>query len=730
VAFACTAPGVDRGSQACLQARLRRGDFKGAQAELARLRELRGSPRGLIKQELGILTATGETAALRALYDALLPGDRALALLGALPEADARSRLARDRSVTRDSPSAYAGLARLLGEDPARPLEDAGRRAVAEDRAAAAPSTAGTLVVLHEERFELSEDGLLHGIIHDVRRVAGTTDVDQGTFGIGFSVLGRDTRKVLRKRIHKRDGRVLEPDRAAMASQGNADLSQLEPGDYVEQIVEGWSLPDRLGQLVLDTSDLLPERTSVKHAQIELRYPKAIKIHRWAHPLLGKPEERDDGASRVVRYRVDNAAPRRLEEGVARMDREVALSVSTYTWPDVAAALSDLVRSLGDDDPQIGAWARKAAGEGAGVDRATVERLVIEVGKTVRVGQSGLLTDLSAVLLAGPQLQTARHILDLGQGSRSWLLYRALGELKIPAEIVVAEREPFSADPNFPARPGRFDRPLVIAHLPTGDVWIDADLAGPPLPAGRVSPELRGRKALRLSGEQIPVQGASVEGARDEVDIKLAVDERGDARGTFTVQLRGRAAQALADALERVVGSDRRDLLRSVVLGWLPWATVDEVTLTSSEGASELGLTASVSIPAYAQGEGKNWVLPGLEPLHSVYPRPSASTVGATYAGRAGRQSALAIESSYQYRVRRRVELPAGAKLLSAPPGVAVKHELLEATRSSKVDGRTVEDEFTLTLSTGTVSINGYDAFAAQAKRLDDAFLAGARVTR
>ena len=37
----------------------------------------------------------------------------------------------------------------------------------------------------------------------------------------------------------KADGRLLEPDAAAMASQGNSDLSQLEPGDYVEQIKPG-----------------------------------------------------------------------------------------------------------------------------------------------------------------------------------------------------------------------------------------------------------------------------------------------------------------------------------------------------------------------------------------------------------------------------------------------------------------------------------------------------------
>ena len=75
---------------------------------------------------------------------------------------------------------------------------------------------------------------------------------------------GRGAPRLLRRRIHKRDGRVLEPDAAANAAQGNSDLSQLEQGDYVEQIIEGWALPGDTGQLVIDTPDLLPERTSVR----------------------------------------------------------------------------------------------------------------------------------------------------------------------------------------------------------------------------------------------------------------------------------------------------------------------------------------------------------------------------------------------------------------------------------------------------------------------------------
>ena len=52
--------------------------------------------------------------------------------------------------------------------------------------------------------------------------------------------------------------------------------------------------------------------------------------------------------------------------------------------------------------------------------------------------------------------------------------------------------------------------------------------------------------------------------------MRLALDAKGDARGTFAVVLRGRDAQELAEALFRIVGAERQRALRDVVLAWLP----------------------------------------------------------------------------------------------------------------------------------------------------------------
>jgi hypothetical protein len=221
-----------------------------------------------------------------------------------------------------------------------------------------------------------------------------------------------------------------------------------------------------------------------------------------------------------------------------------------------------------------------------------------------------------------------------------------------------------------------------------------------------------------------------MEDARDEVDIRLKLDEKGNAKGTFTILLRGRTAQSLADALEKVVGSDRSDMLRQVVLGWVPWANVDDVGLSSSEGSWQVSLRAAVSIPGYAQAEGAYWVLPGFEPLHVGFPRPYVGTLGSTFASQGARESALAIDNAFQYHVHRRLETGQGLKLAGALPTVEIKDDNLEALRRGKWDGGALEEDFALSLATGTLDTETYGQFAEKAHRIDDGFQAATRVVR
>jgi hypothetical protein len=156
--------------------------------------------------------------------------------------------------------------------------------------------------------------------------------------------------------------------------------------------------------------------------------------------------------------------------------------------------------------------------------------------------------------------------------------------------------------------------------------------------------------------------------------------------------------------------------------------------LSSTEESWQVAIRAALTIPGFAQAEGgsagaaKTWVLPGVDPIHSVFPRPYVSTLGATYASQGARKDALAVNRAIQYHLHRRVELPNGAVVSRTPGAVDVKDEVLAAQRRIAVAGNVVEDDLTLTITTGTVRPEAYGAFAADVHKVDDGFLASLRV--
>ena len=158
----------------------------------------------------------------------------------------------------------------------------------------------------------------------------------------------------LRRRIFKKDGRILTPDQTPRASQAHADLSQLEAGDAVEAIYAGYGIPNDKGDLALDTTDLLPERTGVASAKLEIRLPAQKPFAMWSHPLLGKPTEKREGATRILTYSLENRLARRFEDGTPKMDRSCNVSLSTARWADLGQSLAETLTALDDrQSPEV-----------------------------------------------------------------------------------------------------------------------------------------------------------------------------------------------------------------------------------------------------------------------------------------------------------------------------------------------------------------------------------------
>ncbi len=741
----CDAKRASQDTLACFDSLRASGDRGGAARELARLRTILGA-KTFLPVELREDLVAGDISGAGRVFGEMLPAERAIGALsliqdqGARPET--RKAILEAAAKAPDAPLVLAPVLRELGDDPTHEFDGIAENLAQQDRTAPILPNAATAVLTHVERYSVERSGLLHWVLFDVRRVSGTTDVEENAQASAPDVWGRSTARALRRRIIKHDGRVLEPDQAPRASQAHADLSQLERGDVVEAVYEGWALPGDTGDLGIDTPDLLPERTAVHEATVELRLPEPLEASLWSHPELGKPVERKEAGTRVLTWHLADHTVRRMEDAVPRMDRSANVSLSTTTWSTVARALRETVAALDDHGPEVAAWAHDRAGNeqtgggGAPTDAETVARVVEASGKALREAEAGTLSDYGGGITP-VQTQTARTFLTSHQGSRSWLLLRALRELGVKADLVVAENEPFSSDAKFPPHFGRFVHPLVVAHTAGKDIWIDADVHGPPLPAGRISPELRGRLAMGTDGSIAPLapsSGGQKEGEDegDEVDERLTVDSHGDAKGSFAIVLRGRQAQELAEAFVRLVGAERKRALRDVVLCWLPWANVEQVELSSSEGSWQVGLRAEVTVNGYAQLEGqKTWLLPGVDTLHWAWPRARVSSLGATYATRAGRESDLALNAAVQYHMHRRVELPAGWTVARLPVPLDVKGKLVQASRKisvSTAQAPALDEDFVLGIATGTVPKGDYDAFVSVAHSADDGFLASTRV--
>lgn len=736
--FACSNTAADRTSLACHHALTSTGDRDAAEKELERLRALAGTPQLYLSLSTRSALEAGDLTRARKILDTMNPGDRTLSSVYAAKGKAAMPELLGLAPTARDAPASLPALLRDAGDDPLARFEGIAEKVVHDPSVGSVLANAATAVLSHRERYDIEPTGLVHFTMLDVRRVMGTTDVETNAEAAAPMLLGKDTIRILRRRIFKKDGRIVLPDRTPNAAQSHADLSQLEAGDAVEAIYEGWGIPDENGNIGIDTPDLLPERTAVREASIELAMPVGLTGAMWTHPILGKPEERTEGGKRQLTWRVKDRTVRRLESGVPKMDRQVGVSFSTATWEDVARGLRETLASLEADSPEVTNWAREASG-GRAMSRALVEQIVAASGQAVKEASGMVLADIG-MGRAGSHGTSARGILVTHEGSRTWLIVQALRELGVHTDIAIAENEPFSDSPSFPPHFGRFMHPLAIAHVPdpanpgtTTDIWIDADVPGPPLPAGRISPELRGRNALHPDGKIVPLPSAFGETERDEIDIRLVVDEKGDAKGTITVLLRGRTAQDLAEALIRLVGLERQRALRGIALGWVPFATVEKVELSSNEGSWQVAMRADLSAPAYAQIEGSKpgsqvWVLPGMDPIHYVFPRPFVTSLSSTYASQAARESALAINRATQYHVRRRIELPAKARIARLPGPFEGDGPLIRASRKISVNGTSIEEDFSLDVTTGTVGREKYEAFVSAAHHTDDAFRASTRV--
>jgi hypothetical protein len=92
------------------------------------------------------------------------------------------------------------------------------------------------------------------------------------------------------------------------------------------------------------------------------------------------------------------------------------------------------------------------------------------------------------------------------------------------------------------------------------------------------------------------------------------------------------------------------------------------------------------------------------------------------------RESGLNIDAPIQYRLTRKVKLPAGAKIEKSAAPLASSTTFIQAKRTLTSDGGVLTEVFDMNVSTGTIDQAAYRTFLGEVRAIDSGFLAGTRV--
>ena len=403
-------------------------------------------------------------------------------------------------------------------------------------------------------------------------------------------------------------------------------------------------MPGDTGDVGIDTPDMLPERTAVHDATIELRLPAGCAARCGPTPSSARPTERAEGDdARPDLARSSTTPARRVEDGVPEMDRSVARELLDRRVGQLARALRETMASLDEHEPEVAAWAREAAGSGRlASDARDGRRRRGRRGQGAARIRRGRAQRLRGRRRDGRRRPTARTFLASHDGSRSWLIVRALRELGIAERARRRRERPVQRRPGVPpalralhppARSWRTSTARTCGSTPTSRARRCPPAASRPSsaaasrspPTGRIAPLPATRRATTSATRSTCASRSTRSGdARGHLRHHPARTRRAGARRGAREDRRRRAAARAPRRRARVapVGERRRGAAR-----------VERGQLAGEPARRRERRAATRRLEG-----AKTWLLPG----HSTRctrssPRARVSSLGATFATRAGR---------------------------------------------------------------------------------------------
>lgn len=692
---------LDPDSEIVLNRALEQQDYTTALAELERLGRRRPERKDIKERIYDVMVRAGNE------------GETENKLLSAIKQdptdADARLALADARFAKGDPNALTQALVDAVESGaPTEPFENAldlvesmselepyrldGLEVIREYEARGEHLPGNAARVLDYAVVWVHEDGSSRMLEHEIVRIQSAEAQKQ------FAESGRLDGLVLKVRVIKPDGRVLEPE--PVAGKPTVTMPHLEVGDYVEteQII-GRRGDGEAGLTYLGPNWFFREE-NVAYARSEFSViaprHKALVIE--TRNNVPKPRVKDLGPLVMRSWRAD-FSPAAPSEPHSAPASEFLPSV----WIGWGVTLERRLRNLADAlvdltpvDPRIVKMAHRIV-EGAPpsdpVERA--RRLYRWVVTNVEDGDE----------------RDGRRVVVSKRGDR-WRAFRTLGAaLGLQVDFAMTKSR-LAHPPHGPISEAlEYNRPVMRLDVGDAPLWITINNKYTPF--GHVPAELRDMPAYVFETNRIERTRTSAGGLEDRIAFRGKVDlaSDGSARVDLVQSYEGKYAMALRQAFAELPEKRLRDVIESRLLGQsLRGARLLKYSFERFDDLDaplELHLLAEVSHFARRK-DGTLVVSPPFTPsLARLAALPS-------------RQTPLLLGDTTRQDVTLQIQLPKNARLAEAPRHRTLKNADRRVEIADHADGDRLMLERSVTLPAGRIQPENYPEFAEFARQADE----------
>ncbi len=687
-----------------------RRDWKAAQAELDRLAKRRPDRRDIEERRLQLRVRSGETTdPVPAIERALKRNPRD----GAARLALADSAFARgDRRALRNALAAAIGegygegelraaVELVEGTTELEPFRRDARAVIAEYERVSRPQEGTAARVLDYATLWIHGDGSARMLEHEIIRV-------QSQEAIGKLAEQRVPQGalVLRMRVLKKDGRVLEPER--VPGKPTITMPHLELGDYLEtEYVTAQETDGEGGKRYLSP------RWFFREADIAYWRSEYVVVSPKDRPLVVETTgavpaatTEDLGPMTVRRWRVDRSPAAPVEPQSVPV-QEFLPSVQLGWGLSDEGQLRRLVDATSQQlprDPRLTRVAERIVGDTPRADpRERARRLYRWVSSNVEDGREA----------------DGRRVVVGKSGSRAAAFLYLARALELPVELAAVRDRlrprdvgPLTGPLGWNRVVLRLDLPCAAgAPAPSCPLWMTVGERNAPF--GYLPAELRGQPAVRLLAG-LPPDTTPSAGSIDGIVYDGKAELRADGSAVLELDQRflGRVGIGIRDSVDQLPEEQLRAAVESKLLQRaLPGGRLVSLAVLDKDDLDKpVTFRMKVELSDFARRRGDGLAL-----------RPPLTMKIGPLAALERRETPMILPEATHTEVRLTVKLPSGASVVEPPRPV----ELRDGDRVVRIgdaasDG-SLRIERVIDLPAGRVQPEEYGAFRRFSLAVDEA---------